>query len=61
MFPKIWSANLFMIKIYEAYNNKKQCNTEPNKYHSITSCGVPIDFIIKDNKIKTVYPLYQGL
>lgn len=50
-----------MIKIYEAYNNKKQCNTEPNKYHSITSCGVPIDFIIKDNKIKTVYPLYQGL
>lgn len=59
MFPKYWDPTTFMFKIYEAYKAKVQCDFDENTFHSYTSCGVPVDFIIRNGDLKTVYPKYQ--
>ncbi len=59
MFPIHWTPNIFMLKIYFAYKTKKQCNDDSTIYHSTTDCGIRVDFVIKSNKLRTVYPIYE--
>ncbi len=59
MFPLHWTPSIFMFKMYDSYKRKKQCNEDKTKYHSITDCGIKVDFIIKSNELRTVYPIYE--
>ncbi len=59
MFPKEWSPSQFMLEIYHAYKNKQQCLSEPTIFHSQTATGIRVDFVIKNNEIKTVYPIFE--
>jgi len=47
------------LKCMTLINEKKQCNEDETKYHSITDCGIKVDFIIKNNELRTVYPIYE--
>ncbi|NME66598.1 EndoU domain-containing protein [Flammeovirga aprica] len=60
MFPKSWCPTTFMFKIFTAYKVKQQCKSDSSIFHSITDCGIKVDFVIKNNIMKTVYPLYLG-
>lgn len=59
MFPESWTPTILMSKIYIAYLRKLQCKSNPDVFHSITDCGIKVDFIIKKGEIKTVYPIYE--
>ena len=59
MFPKNWDPSTFMFKIYGAYKSRKQCELDEDIFYSMTDCGIPVEFIIKNNVLKTVYPIYQ--
>lgn len=59
MFPIHWTPNDFMFKIYYAYKRKKQCKKDKSIFHSITDCGIRVDFVIKNNELKSVYPIYE--
>lgn len=59
MFPKSWDPTIFMFKIYFAFKHKTQCINDINIFHSFTDCGIRVDFIIRNNSINTVYPIYQ--
>ncbi|MEQ8472327.1 MAG: EndoU domain-containing protein [Marinoscillum sp.] len=60
MFPKSWDPTIFMFKMFFAYKVKKQCKSDPTIFHSITDCGVPVDFVIRNGKLKSAYPIYRG-
>lgn len=59
MFPIDWSPTQFMFEIYHAYQNKKQCIHDESIFHSFTSTGIRTDFVIKENEIRTVYPIFE--
>ena len=59
MFPLTWDPTTYMFEIYYAYKNRKQCENEEFKFHSITMSGIPVDFIIKNGRLRTVYPIYE--
>jgi hypothetical protein len=56
-FPIEWTKELLVLKLYEAFNNKKELTQ--SKFIGITKCGIEIVFIIQDNKIVSVYPVYD--
>jgi hypothetical protein len=58
MFPESWSVDKFMFEINFAFLNKKIDLEDNEKFNSITESGVPVVFVIKNNKLKTVYPRY---
>lgn len=58
MFPISWNPSTLMIKIYTTYKNKQPCPHKKNTFHSLTDCGIPVDFIIVNNEIKSLYPKY---
>lgn len=59
MFPLSWDPTTYMFEIQHAYLNRQQCQTFPFKYHSLTKSGIPVEFIIKDGKLRTAYPIYE--
>ncbi|MEO6901448.1 MAG: EndoU domain-containing protein [Bacteroidia bacterium] len=59
MFPKKWCASTYMFEICFAYHNKKRKSPESEYHISHTSSGVPVEFVIKNGNLKTVYPIYQ--
>jgi|SRR5690554_3386595 len=59
MFPKSWDPTRFIFEVFHAYNNRSRCETNKQIYHSVTLSGIPVDFIIKNNELRTVYPIYQ--
>jgi hypothetical protein len=59
MFPLSWDPTTYMFEIQYAYNNRKQCEIYPFKFHSVTMSGIPVEFIIKDGKLRTAYPIYE--
>lgn len=56
-FPTEWTKELLVLKLHEAFNNKK--GLTETKSIGTTSCGIDIVFIIEDNKIVSVYPVYE--
>jgi hypothetical protein len=60
MFPLSWDPTTYMFEIYEAYKNRKPVESDETKFHSKTLSGIPVEFIIKDNRLRTVYPLYKN-
>jgi hypothetical protein len=56
-FPTEWKKELLVLKFHEAFSNKKEL-TE-TKFVGTTACGIDIVFIIEDNKILSVYPVYD--
>lgn len=58
LFPLNWDLHKIHYEIYYAFNF---INLEKNinKYISRTSNGIEVVFIIKNNKIKTIYPLVK--
>lgn len=59
MFPLSWDPTTYMFEIYHAYINKENHITDKEKYHSTTMSGIPVEFIINEGIIRTVYPLYE--
>lgn len=59
MFPIDWGETKFMFEIFHAYKTKRQCSSNTEKFHSYTYSGIPVDFVIKNGRVKTVYPLHQ--
>lgn len=59
-FPKDWTPSHFM---FESFSAIKSINIDSNvtEYSSITQSGIPVVIIIKNNRVKTIYPLYQGV
>lgn len=60
MFPLNWDATRYMFEIFEAYKNRKMCKSDSTVFHSFTLSGIPVDFIIKDGMLRTVYPKYDN-
>jgi hypothetical protein len=58
LFPKVWTANDFMLEIYEAFKTRKKIEKTDFCYQSSTKSGVPVQMIIKNNKLLSTYPLY---
>jgi Bacterial EndoU nuclease len=56
-FPKDWTAAKTIAEIIYAEKNKIQRTGEVNIFDSNTRCGIKIEIITKNGKIKTVYPI----
>jgi hypothetical protein len=56
-FPTDWTKELLLLKIHEAFMNKKAMTDL--KYVGQTNCGIDIVFIIEENKVVSVYPEYE--
>lgn len=55
-FPKDWTHQQVIDAVNEAFNNK--VNIKNNKYIGKTSNGMEIEFILRNNKIISAYPVY---
>lgn len=58
-FPRIWSLNRLFHECDYAIKNKRKIGDF--KYISSTSCGVPIEIIIQNQELKSIYPIYLGI
>ncbi len=58
-FPRIWSLDRLFHECDYAIKNK--IKTGDFKYISSTSCGIPIEIIIKNQELKSIYPIYLGI
>lgn len=59
MFPKFWNPNRLVMEIYGAFKNRKRCSENRDVYHAQTFSDIPVDFVFKDDDLRTVYPIYQ--
>ncbi len=57
-FPTHWTNEQLVLKIQEAFKTKTCINK--TKYIGITSCNIEVVFILKDQKIRSIYPLYTN-
>jgi len=57
-FPVGWSLHQLFHECFFAFTNKIKDNTKIHTYFSKTQSGVPVEIIIKDNKLKSIYPIY---
>lgn len=57
-FPKTWTPSHFMFESFAAIKSI-QINSNETEYLSKTQSGIPVVIIIKNNRAKTIYPLYQ--
>jgi len=57
-FPTHWTNEKLVLKIQEAFKTKTYINK--TKYIGITSCNIEVVFILKDEKIISIYPLYTS-
>ncbi|AWB46070.1 hypothetical protein DCC85_19110 [Paenibacillus sp. CAA11] len=55
-FPKEWTPQQVIDSVNEAFNNK--VNIKNNKYIGKTSTGMEIEFILRNDKIISAYPIY---
>lgn len=55
-FPKEWSPQQVVDAINEAFTNKEVVKN--NVYRGITSQGMEIEFVLRNDKIISAYPLY---
>ncbi|WP_230202487.1 EndoU domain-containing protein [Paenibacillus ihumii] len=55
-FPKEWTPQQVIDSVNEAFNNK--VNIINNKYIGKTSTGMEIEFILRNDKIISAYPIY---
>jgi hypothetical protein len=58
LFPKDWSANDFMLEIFEAFKTRIKIEDTDYCYSGKTITGVPVNLIIKDDKLLSTYPVY---
>lgn len=56
-FPRIWSLNRLFHECYYAVENRKKIGEF--RYISLTLSGVPVDIIIKNQELKSIYPIYM--
>ncbi|MFD3262291.1 EndoU domain-containing protein [Paenibacillus lentus] len=56
-FPKEWAPQQVIDAINEAFNNKVLVKN--NIYQGKTSTGIKIEFVLRNDKIISAYPLYQ--
>jgi hypothetical protein len=56
-FPTEWIKELLVVKIHAAFMNKKAVTDL--KYIGQTDCGIDIVFRMKENRVISVYPLYD--
>jgi hypothetical protein len=54
-FPENWDYNTLLLKIKEAFDNKRQ--THSYKFLGNTSCGIPVVFLYRDNIVVACYPI----
>lgn len=55
-YPKDWTSQQVVDAINEAFNNKVLIKN--NRYIGVTNSGMQIEFIIKNGKIVSAYPIY---
>ena len=54
-FPENWGLQKLVNECYIAFTNKIQM--DENSYRGKTSDNIEIEFIIKNNELKTLYPI----
>ena len=59
-FPKSWTESQYMFEVNFAYQNLSEVDGEQYMFSSVTKSGVPVIFIIRDQKVRTVYPIYTN-
>lgn len=56
-FPKHWNFANLLEECDMAYKNRKKVDDSEHKYRATTISNVPIEIIIKDGTMKSIYPL----
>ncbi len=56
-FPRMWTPTHFMFESYSAISIL-QINSNQIEYESKTNSGIPVKIIIRNNRAKSIYPLY---
>ena len=57
-FPKSWSLNQLFHECYFAFINKIKDSKKASVFISKTYSGVPVEIIVKNDEIKSIYPTY---
>jgi hypothetical protein len=57
-FPLNWSMNQLFHECYFAFKNLVKDETKKFIYLSKTKSGVKVEIIVKENQLKSIYPIY---
>ena len=57
-FPSNWNLTQLFNECFYAYQNKIKDVTKDYTYLSKTESGVKVELIIKDNQLRSIYPIY---
>lgn len=60
-FPKNWSITQLFHECDYAYQNKVKCDDKEFIYKSETLSGIPVEIVIKNEILKSIYPLVQNM
>lgn len=60
MFPIYWNPTIYMFEVYYAYRNRVRHPDEEGVFLSTTKSGIPVEFVIKEGILRTVYPIYEN-
>ncbi|NQU52905.1 MAG: EndoU domain-containing protein [Bacteroidetes bacterium] len=58
-FPKSWSLTKLFHECDYAYLNKVKIEEKKYIYESTTPSGVPVEIVIKNEIVKSIYPIYN--
>lgn len=56
-FPINWSLTQLFQECDYAYQNKQKCDQKRFIYYAKTLSGIPVELVIKDNELKSIYPI----
>lgn len=59
LFPRHWNIEQLFHECDFAYENKYQIKNKVNTYKSNTISGINVKIIIEDNKLKSIYPVFE--
>jgi len=59
-FPKSWSVDTCFHECDYAYKNMRKSLTKKHIFFSETMSGIPVEIIVIDSKVKSIYPIYQS-
>jgi len=56
-FPRNWSLTQLFYECDFAYQNKEKCNEKQFIYSAKTLSGIPVELVVKNNELKSIYPI----
>jgi Bacterial EndoU nuclease len=60
-FPRDWSLTQLFHECEYAIQNKVKCYDKQSIYLGKTLCGIPVEIIIKNNELKSIYPIMSRI